>query len=88
MIWRLIGLALVGHAHAGEPISGIARIIDGDTLAIGETKIRLEGIDAPESDQVCLDRNAAKWSCGISQLKRPYLATSAGPRHLCVAGSR
>ena len=43
-----------------------ARIVDGDTLAIGETKIRLEGIDAPESDQLCLDRNAVKWNCGIA----------------------
>jgi endonuclease YncB( thermonuclease family) len=65
LIHSLIALLFVGHAYAGEPISGIARIVDGDTLAIGDTKIRLEGIDAPESDQVCLDRNAAKWNCGI-----------------------
>ena len=28
-------------------------------------KIRLEGIDAPESDQVCLDAHAERWTCGI-----------------------
>jgi endonuclease YncB( thermonuclease family) len=61
----LVVLFLAGHAHAAEPISGVARIVDGDTLAIGETKIRLEGIDAPETDQMCLDYNAAKWSCGV-----------------------
>ncbi len=30
-------------------VTGIPRIIDGDTLQIGETKIRLHGIDAPET---------------------------------------
>jgi endonuclease YncB( thermonuclease family) len=30
-------------------LSGVPRIIDGDTLAIGATKVRLEGIDAPET---------------------------------------
>ena len=34
--------------------SGIPRVVDGDTLTIGATKIRLQGIDAPETDQVCL----------------------------------
>jgi hypothetical protein len=37
--------------------SGVPRIVDGDTLAIGSTKVRLEGIDAPETDQVCLNAN-------------------------------
>ena len=60
----LLGLALAVSAHAADPIRGSARIVDGDTLAIGETKIRLEGIDAPESDQVCLNQNAEKWNCG------------------------
>ena len=34
-------------------ISGIARVIDGDTLRIGNKKIRLYGIDAPEKKQLC-----------------------------------
>ncbi len=34
-------------------IQGDGRIIDGDTLKIGTERIRLEGIDAPESDQTC-----------------------------------
>jgi endonuclease YncB( thermonuclease family) len=35
----------------GADLSGVPRIVDGDTLAIGSTKVRLEGIDAPETDQ-------------------------------------
>ena len=34
-------------------ISGIAKVIDGDTIRIGEKKIRLFGIDAPEKEQQC-----------------------------------
>jgi endonuclease YncB( thermonuclease family) len=66
MMWRVLFLALMltGNALASEAISGAARIVDGDTLAIGENKIRLEGIDAPETDQICLDARAAKWECG------------------------
>jgi endonuclease YncB( thermonuclease family) len=29
------------------------------------TKIRLEGIDAPETDQLCLDGKGQRWACGI-----------------------
>ncbi len=36
-----------------EEISGIPKIIDGDTVHIGNKKIRLEGIDAPEIKQKC-----------------------------------
>tara|TARA_B100001248_G_C27008056_1_gene286380 strand:+ start:13 stop:513 length:501 start_codon:yes stop_codon:yes gene_type:complete len=36
-----------------EEISGFPKIIDGDTIKIGESKIRLEGIDAPEMRQIC-----------------------------------
>ena len=51
-------------AHAFD-LTGVPRIVDGDTLAIGATKVRLEGIDAPETDQVCLNANGIRWTCGI-----------------------
>jgi endonuclease YncB( thermonuclease family) len=60
---------------ASEPLAnarvfGVARVVDGDTIAIGETRIRLEGIDAPETDQVCLHANARRWTCGIKARDR------------------
>jgi endonuclease YncB( thermonuclease family) len=33
--------------------AGIARIVDGDSLELNGERIRLEGIDAPEFDQMC-----------------------------------
>lgn len=35
---------LLGLGQAAEPV----KVIDGDSLFIGKTEIRLEGIDAPE----------------------------------------
>jgi endonuclease YncB( thermonuclease family) len=40
-------------------------IKDGDTIELGGTSFRLDGIDAPELDQVCLDEKGAVWACGI-----------------------
>jgi endonuclease YncB( thermonuclease family) len=51
-------------------LSGVARIVDGDTLIMNGIRIRLEGIDAPETDQICLDANGAKWTCGIEARDR------------------
>ena len=33
-------------------ITGKPRVVDGDTLHIGDTKIRLHGIDAPAMDEI------------------------------------
>ena len=36
-----------------EEISGVPKIVDGDTVHINDKKFRLEGIDAPEMRQQC-----------------------------------
>ena len=66
-------------AHAFD-LTGVPRIVDGDTLAIGSTKVRLQGIDAPETDQVCLNANGDHWTCGIEA--RDQLAVHIGGREI------
>lgn len=58
-------VAFVAPAVASE-ISGVPRIVDGDTVEIASTKIRLVGIDAPETDQLCIDASGQKWVCGVA----------------------
>ena len=52
-------------AHATD-IAGTARVIDGDTLAIGTQVIRLSGIDAPENGQDCEDKSGKRYNCGAA----------------------
>ena len=44
-------------------ITGMARVVDGDTIWIGETKIRLWGYDSPEQKQTC-SIAGKDWNCG------------------------
>jgi endonuclease YncB( thermonuclease family) len=57
-------LLLAPPALAQQTISGQARAIDGDTLVVGEERIRLLGIDAPESSQACRDSQDVPYPCG------------------------
>ena len=47
-----------------------AIVKDGDTLILGDTSYKLDGIDAPEPDQVCLDEKGTIWRCGIEARDR------------------
>lgn len=47
-----------------DPIIGKASVIDGDTIEIHGTRIRLSGIDAPESSQLCRGDDSLQYRCG------------------------
>lgn len=61
-------LSAAGHQQDLSPstpgISGVARVIDGDTIDIRGTHVRLSGIDAPESKQTCVTDNK-QYQCGM-----------------------
>jgi endonuclease YncB( thermonuclease family) len=48
----------------GADFSGLARVIDGDTLEVAGVRVRLEGIDAPEQAQSCKRADGGEWACG------------------------
>lgn len=45
-------------------VAGKSRVIDGDTLDVGNRRIRLAGIDAPEREQQCIDAAQQPTACG------------------------
>jgi len=49
---------------ARDALSGPARVIDGDTIDIAGERVRLEGIDAPETAQTCPRSDTGAWACG------------------------
>ena len=54
MSFRIITLFLIFFSNSiAEEISGIPKVVDGDTIHINDNKFRLEGIDAPEMRQQC-----------------------------------
>lgn len=66
-IFLLVGLAalalLLPRFIGGRTVTGAAVMIDGDSLRLAGRELRLEGVDAPELDQVC-DREGRSYGCG------------------------
>lgn len=59
-----LAVMLAAKTAGAQEIVGTASVIDGDTIEIHGTRIRLEGIDAPESRQACQDATGAPYRCG------------------------
>lgn len=59
--WAFLGT--VPSTSVAADISGTAKVVDGDTIDVGTTRVRLWGIDAPESKQMC-NRSGSEWACG------------------------
>lgn len=57
-------LAVSLGTAAADTITGPARAIDGDTIEIAGTRVRLFGIDAPERRQTCEGRDGQIYQCG------------------------
>ena len=53
---------------------------DGSTLQLGNMTYRLDGIDVPPIDQLCIDEHAESWTCGIEA--RDQLAKLIGGRQV------
>jgi endonuclease YncB( thermonuclease family) len=58
-------LVLPATADAAD-VSGVPKIREGDQIVIGSSRIRLGGIDAPSVDQLCINTQGERWTCGIA----------------------
>ena len=57
--------ASAAHTAPGRnAISGRASVIDGDTIEIAGTRVRFNGVDAPESSQLCKNSQGSNYRCG------------------------
>lgn len=67
LLWLASAIVLVLSL---VPFFGTARaattvVRDGDTIQLGDVSFRLDGADAPELDQVCIDDHADPIACGL-----------------------
>ena len=61
----LIVALLLVSLSSSRTWAATATVRDGGTLQLGNVTYRLDGIDAPAFDQLCIDEHADSWACGI-----------------------
>ena len=79
----MLALACSAPGHA-QVVAGSAKAVDGDTLEVSGRRVRLFGIDAPESDQTC-QKDGATWACG--QVAAQQLSSLIEGQHVECRGS-
>jgi len=77
MRWFILILAgfAASQSFAASPIAR-----DGGTIEFTDAIYRLDGIDAPAFDQLCIDDHADSWTCGVDA--RDQLAGLIGGREV------
>src|SRR6201993_5234032 len=60
----LLTLLSLWNPALADDLIGQASVIDGDTLEIHGTRVRLGGIDAPESTRLCRGEDSLQYRCG------------------------
>ena len=74
-------LVLIFAIFSAVPSFAAGAIVrDGGTLQLGAVTYRLDSIDAPELDQICIDEHADAWSCGVEA--RDQLVKLIGSREV------
>ena len=64
LVLALVSFFILSISVAVADGTSKSRVIDGDTIWIGDTKIRLHGIDAPEMKQTCRTSKGKEKLCG------------------------
>jgi endonuclease YncB( thermonuclease family) len=84
MLLRSIAALLIFSASSS--FAADATVADANTLVLQGTPYRLDGIDAPGTDQVCLDKSGTQWACGIAA--RDHLKAFIGSRSVQCPGKQ
>ena len=61
-----IAFMLAPQLALAADVTGVPKIREADQVHIGNSRIRLSGIDAPSVDQLCLNTNGERWTCGVA----------------------
>src|SRR5882762_7580667 len=85
-------LILLSGSALADNFVGQASLIDGDTLEIHGTRIRLWGVDAPESSQLCRGDDSSQYRCGAEAAndldafiaRRPSIACRSVSTHMAA----
>jgi endonuclease YncB( thermonuclease family) len=73
-------ILILAILSASPSLAAGAVVKDGGTLQLNGVTWRLDGIDAPAFDQVCIDEHADAWTCGVDA--RDQLAKLIGDRQV------
>ncbi|MBR1197602.1 thermonuclease family protein [Bradyrhizobium sp. AUGA SZCCT0240] len=60
-----VAMLLVTCSPVSQAWAATATVKDAGTIQLGNVTYRLDGIDAPAFDQLCIDEHADSWACGI-----------------------
>lgn len=75
----LVLMLMPAHASAQVVLRGQGYAVDADTIDVGGERVRLYGIDAPETAQSCRDERGRRWWCGTSATHRLTQMLEEGP---------
>ena len=87
VIYFLTVLLIYGGMAEAATFTGRPLILDADTIIMSGERIRLKGIDAPETTQRCLGAEQQSYPCG--QVSTPALIDKIGVSRLtCIGETR